>query len=60
MKPDPVILRCLACDRKSTPKFHYTIIFSQELIWGGEIYYTNMVVSRLILKMRSEDTLLEK
>ena len=34
-------------------------MFSQELIWSGEICYTNIVVSGLILKMRSEDTLLE-
>jgi len=37
------LLRCLASDRKSTPKFHYTML----LIWSGEIYYTNIVVSRL-------------
>ena len=36
------------------------LMFSQELIWRGEICYTNIVVSRLILKMRREDTLLEK
>ena len=61
------LLRCLARDRKSTPKFHYTtwhqatmLMFSQELIWRGEICYTNVVVSKLILKMRSEDTFLEK
>ena len=61
------LLRCLARDRKSTPKFHYTtwhqatmLMFSQELIWRGEICYTNVVVSGLILKMRSEDTFLEK
>ena len=36
------------------------LMFSQELIWRGEICYTNVVVSRLILKMRSEDTFLEK
>ena len=47
------------CQMVSTPKFHYKM-FSQELIWSGEIYYTNVVVSRLILKMGSEDTLLEK
>ena len=34
-------------------------MFSQELIWSGEICYTNIVVSGLVLKMRSEDTLLE-
>ena len=39
------LLRCLASDRKSTPKFHYTML----LIWSGEIYYTNLVVSRLFL-----------
>ena len=61
------LLRCLARDRKSTPKFHYTtwhqatmLMFSQELIWRGEICYANFVVSALILKMRSEDTFLEK
>ena len=61
------LLRCLARDRKSTPKFHYTtwhqatmLMFSQELIWRGEICYANVVVSALILKMRSEDTFLEK
>ena len=60
-------LRCLARDRKSAPKFHYTtwhqvtmLMFSQELIWTREICYTNVVVSGLILKMRSEDTFLEK
>ena len=31
------------------------LMFSQELIWRGEICYTNVVVSGLILKMRSED-----
>ena len=36
------------------------LMFSQELIWRGEICYTNIVVSGHILKMRSEDTLLEK
>ena len=46
-------------DRKSIPKFHYTM-FSQEVIWSAEIYYTNIVVCRLILKMGSEDMLLEK
>ena len=30
------------------------------MIWSGEIYCTNIVVSRLILKMRSEDMFLEK
>ena len=35
------------------------LTFSQELIWK-EICYTDIVVSGLILKMRSEDTLLEK
>ena len=35
------------------------LMFSQELIWK-EICYTNIVVSGLILKMRSEDTILEK
>ena len=34
-------------------------MFSQELIWSGEICYTNIVVSGLILKMRSEGTLQE-
>ena len=32
-------------------------MFSQELIWSGEICYTNIVVSRPILKMRREDKL---
>ena len=36
------------------------LMFSHELIWRGEICYTNIVVSGLILKMRSEDALLEK
>ena len=36
------------------------LMFLQELIWTGEICYTNIVVSWLILKMRSEDTVLEK
>ena len=41
-------------------KFHY-VMFSQELIWSGGIYYmSNIVVSRLILKMKREDTFLEK
>ena len=34
--------------------------FPQELIWIGESCYLKIVVSGLILKMRSEDTLLEK
>jgi len=34
-------------------------MFSQELIWSGDICYTNIVVSSLILKMRSEDAPLE-
>ena len=34
--------------------------FSQELIWIGESCYPKIVVSGLILKIRSEDTLLEK
>ena len=49
------LLRCLACDWKSTTKFNYTM-FSQELIWRREICYTTIVV----LKMRSEDTLLQQ
>ena len=49
------LLRCLARDWKSTTKFHYTM-FSQELIWRREICYTTIVV----LKMRSEDTLLQQ
>ena len=36
------------------------LMFSQELIWRGEIKCTNVLVSGLILKMRSKDTLLEK
>ena len=36
------------------------LMFLQELIWRGEICYTNIVVSGLILKKRSEDTVLEK
>ena len=37
------------------------LMFSQELIWSGEICFTNIVVSGFILKMRSEvNTLLEK
>ena len=37
------------------------LMFCQELIWSGEICYTNIVVSGFILKMRSElNTLLEK
>ena len=35
-------------------------MFSQELIWRGEIKCTNVLVSGLIFKMRSKDTLLEK
>ena len=34
--------------------------FSQELIWIGESCYPKIVVSGLILRMRSEDTLVEK
>ena len=34
--------------------------FSQELIWIGESCYPKIAVSGLILKIRSEDTLLEK
>ena len=39
------------------PKVHLIpkvtlLIFSQELIWRGEICYANIVVSRLILKMK--------
>ena len=36
------------------------LMFSQELIWRGEICYTNIVVFGLILNMRNEDALLEK
>ena len=34
--------------------------FSQELIWIGESCYPKIMVSGLILKIRSEDTLLKK
>ena len=44
----------------SKNSIHRVLMFSQELIWRGEICYTNIVVSGLILKMRSDDTLLEK
>ena len=40
--------------------FSTMLMFSQELIWSGEICYTNIVVSSLILKMRSKDAPLEK
>ena len=35
-------------------------MFTQQLIWRGEISYTNIMVSGLNLEMSSEDTLLEK
>ena len=46
-----ILFRYPALDRRPTPKFHYAM-FSQELIWSEEIYYTKIVV----LNIRSEDT----
>ena len=55
VKHDPVNLNSKISQHKVM-----MLMFSQELIWRGEICYTNIVVFGLILNMRKEDALLEK